>query len=223
MKSTETSRRRSSSVAFCLIVVATLASGAAAGFFGNRWGQPADLAAAGKRIDELPGKLGDWESQSAEPVAKSVAQMLECAGSTVRTYQNRETGAMIRMLLIVGPPGPTAVHTPDVCYASGNYQMEDNPHAIDVRAKNRPAGSFWTVSFRARSLRGENLRVFYSWNDGRGWKASRHPRIEYAGSSLLYKLQVVMGADDNDEDGDEWRGFLDKLLPEVNKILEKTT
>lgn len=215
------SSKASTGIVSCvLIAVLTLASGAVAGVFNNRWGPRADLAAAGQRIDQLPGTLGDWESQSAEPVDKGAAQMLQCAGSTVRTYQNRQTGALVRMVLIVGPPGPTAVHTPDVCYTSGNYEMEGKPQEVDLRAGGHAAG-FWSASFRARSLRGENLRVFYSWNDGSGWRASRHPRIEYAASPLLYKLQVVTGALEADEEGEAWRGFLDQLLPSLEKLLEK--
>jgi hypothetical protein len=199
-----------------VLIAVTIASGAIAGVLGNRWGAPVDLAEAGARIDRFPDRIGEWEVQSAAPFDEPVREMLECTGSTDRRYRHRQTGAVIDVALQVGPPGPTAVHTPDVCFSSQAYTVQGPRKQMRLDGSAAAADTFWEQSFQAKSLEGERLEVVYAWNDGGRWTAAERPRYQYAGRPLLYKMMVVARSDSGEE-REERRGrcrqFLEALLP----------
>jgi hypothetical protein len=199
-----------------VLIAVTIASGAIAGVLGNRWGEPVDLAEAGARIDHFPDRIGDWEVQKAEEYPESVRELLQCSGSTDRRYQHRQTGAVVDVAFQVGPPGPTAVHTPDVCFSSQAYKSQGPRKQLRLDGSSDAADTFWEQSFQAKSLEGERLEVVYSWNDGGRWTAADRPRYQYAGRPLLYKMMVVARSDSGEE-REERRGrcrqFLEALLP----------
>jgi hypothetical protein len=213
-----------------LIVVLTLSTGLVAGKFSNRWGKPVDLVAAGRRIDQVPTRLGSerlgyWEMiGSAEPIEADAAEMLECTGSTVRTYRNVKSGAAVQMVLLVGPPGPMSVHTPDVCFKGANYELLGPQRQVTIASRRGPAARLWAGSFRSNGLQAEGLRVVYAWNDGAGWDAPTYPRLAYARTALLYKLMVVTNVSDGaaEEETDKiWYEFLNELIPEIDAIIHK--
>lgn len=204
-----------SQLSAAILISVTVASGAGAGFFGNRWGEPVDLAEAGARIKHFPNRFGDWEVKKAEEYAESVREILQCSGSTDRRYQNKQTGAVVDVAFQVGPPGPTAVHTPDVCFSSQAYK--EGPRK-QMRLDRSPTTSdtFWEQTFQSKSLAGEKLEVAYAWNAGEGWVAAERPRFQYAGSALLYKIMVVVRSDageEREQARQRCRQFLEDLLP----------
>lgn len=208
-----------------LIVFAiTAASGALAGGVSNRWAVPADLVAAGEKLEHTPNKFGDWELRAAKPFDPPVVEMLQCVGSTERTYQNIRTGAMVQVALFVGPPGPTSVHTPDVCFTGANFAMLRGATQTTVRPRRGSGGTFWDAAFQSQGLEGETLRVLYAWNDGGRWSAAKRPRIDFAGSPLLYKLMVVSRVEPDQitaEEGEICREFLAQFLPALDSALVK--
>ena len=121
-------------------------------------------------------------------------EMLQCAGNTQRTYRNRTTGQIVNMFMIVGPPGPTAVHTPEICYSSRDYDRIEPRQRAQIRESQLPDESFWETVFRANDLRADVLHVWYSWNDGNGWRAADNPRFAFARHPFLYKLQLAATA-----------------------------
>lgn len=209
-----------------IVLVLTAASGVVAGSAGNRWASPDDLLAAGKKIDHVPSELGDWKLQSAEHLDEAAVELLQCTGSTQRVYQNAKSGAIVRMAFFVGPPGPTSVHTPDVCFTGANYEVDQAATQLLIPVRKGLKASFSSGTFRSKDLAGDSLRVLYSWNSDGRWVAPRYPRLEFAGSSVLYKLMVVTtinrGAASPDDVG-ICRDFLKQLLPELDSILLRSS
>jgi hypothetical protein len=199
-----------------LLATVTIASGAIAGVFSNRWGAPATLANAAERFANFPDELGPWQLEKSEPFAPIVAEMLECAASTHRVYRHRQTGKAVQVGLHVGPPGPTSVHTPDVCLSSQDFEQIHAPERIQVLSTSRGGGTFWKVDYRARTLEGGAARLVYAWSTGEGWVAAQRPRFEFVGHRLLYKLQVSSSFNELDDDDDDvYRDFLEELLPRL--------
>lgn len=199
------------------LAVATIASGAIAGVFGNRWGAPSSLTAASQRFANFPDRVGEWQLEKAEPFAPEITEILECAGSTSRIYRHRVTGQVIRVAMQVGPTGPTAVHTPDVCLSSHDFEQVSGPARIQVLTSSRGGGSFWKADYRARTLEGGAAHLIYGWSTGSGWMAAERPRFEFVGHRLLYKLQLSLPfvEGENDDSEDAYRGFLNELLPRL--------
>lgn len=216
MKLLQTTMRWRSRLAFVALLVITGISGAVAGIAGNRWGVPVDLAAAGERIGDFPDEIGDWQVERAAEFEGPVREVLQCSGSTTRSYRHRQTGDIVNVALQVGPPGPTAVHTPDVCFASQAYAPQGRPKPMRLDRSRDASDTFWEQTFQAKNLDGEMLNVAYAWSDGEEWIAAERPRFEFAGRSLLYKLQVVAhsGAGEGKEEARRrLRQFLETLLP----------
>jgi hypothetical protein len=128
-----------------------------------------------------------------QPLLEPVREVLQCSGYIRRSYENASTGAIINMVLMVGPAGPTAVHTPDVCYSSQDYAQESPREAIQVQADvGGQSGSFWMLPLRPNDLEGRRLRSYYAWSDGERWEATENPRLTFGGKSMLYKLQLAV-------------------------------
>jgi hypothetical protein len=208
--------RRQLPLAFLLAL--TIASGAIAGAFSNRWGAPASLTAAAERFASFPATVGEWQLEESESFEPAVAEILECAASTRRVYRHAETGKAMLVALHVGPPGPTSVHTPEVCLSSQDYEQIGTRERIQVLSAARGGGSFWKADYRARTVDGGASHFIYGWSTGEGWVAAQRPRFEFVGHRLLYKLQVSSPYNELDEEGkgdDDYQDFLEALLPEL--------
>jgi hypothetical protein len=96
------------------------------------------------------------------------------------------------MVLLVGPAGPTSVHTPDICYSSQDYAQEGPREATQVQATDKgQTASFWVLKLRPNSLDAGRLTSYYAWSDGGRWEASENPRWTFGGKPMLYKLQLA--------------------------------
>src|SRR5262245_53263400 len=103
----------------------TVATGFVHGRLTQRWGPPLDLEGASRNLEALPTTIGDWQLVREDPMPEAILQMLSCAGHVNRQYVNRHTGNTVSIAIIVGPPGPTAVHTPEICYSSRAYSIQE--------------------------------------------------------------------------------------------------
>lgn len=212
-------------IAVTLACIGTSAAGWVEGRLTNRWGEPDDLAAAGERVGQVPQRVGDWMLQSSEPFGDETVQMLRCAGHFSRTYENTVTGDIVRVALLVGPPGPTAVHTPEVCYSSRGQTIIQERKAIATRPEQRPDESLWRMVFRANDIEENRFAVLYGWAGADGqWRAAVRPRYEYGGQSLLYKIQLAAPlAESADQDAmDVCQSFLRDFLPALDATLFQT-
>jgi hypothetical protein len=116
---------------------------------------------------------------------------LQCEGYVNRQYVNQETGDVVNLAVITGPPGPTAVHTPEICYSSRDYSIARERERTLIADKEGNAHTFWATVFESNNPLAERLCVFFAWSDGGNWIASKSPRFEFAGSQKLFKLQLA--------------------------------
>lgn len=170
-----------------VVLLLTFASGAIYGRLTQRWGPTADLVAAADHVRSFPKTLGDWQLQDESTISESVQATLECAGYVNRNYINTKTGQVIGVAVIVGPSGPTAVHTPEICFTSRSFDLKG---AATETTAEKSDDTFWKLTFLSRHAGKQELRVYYAWSDGERWIASKNPRVEFGGKPLLYKIQI---------------------------------
>jgi hypothetical protein len=195
-------------------VALTIAAAVVQGRLANRWDKPADLTAAAERLKAFQQDVGPWRAAGSYKLTPQVTSTLQCAGYIYRRYVNANTGEAVVLAVLVGPPGPISVHTPEICYSGADYTQMGERQAVSLgnEGSNQSA---WLTQFQARDLGGEALRVYYAWSDGRTWTAAEQPRVAFAGQSLLYKFQlaVQMPAGAAPDAGDPGKAFLNALLP----------
>jgi hypothetical protein len=208
-----------SSILWILAALLTAGAGVLAGSFNNRWGVAAELEAAGSQLANLSKTIGQWEMLSSQSVGRGTQAMLQCTGSIVRVYRNRDTGQVVSMALLVGPPGPISVHTPEICFSSREYTQLGPREAFQIANLQRSDEGFWGLQFRKNDLHSELLRVVYAWSDGNGWVAPNEPRFSFAGERMLYKIQLAAPIAETSKASDPCRDFLRDLLPVLNKEL----
>jgi hypothetical protein len=190
----------------------------------HRWGPSADMQAAAARLAQIPRQFGDWKFQSSEEIGESVVEMLQCAGYISRVYANQATGETVRVVVLLGPPGPIAVHTPEVCFSSQNYRQEEARKQAAVKVSAEREDAFWCLTFRAKDLRGDLLRVWYGWSTDGRWSASEQPRYAFAGRPYLYKIQLAASLPPwaRADQQDPCRRFLADFLPASQSYLAES-
>jgi hypothetical protein len=192
----------------------TLLVGAVYGHFSQRWGPSPDLLAAGEQLNTFPTTLGEWHLEKVEPKDEGVIQTLACTGYVNRRYVNRRTGETVGVALVVGPSGPIAVHTPEICYSSRAYTIAASGEKTPIEGRDGHSHVFWSVTFEPKELGTESLRVYYAWTPGGDWHASQAPRFEYGGAPILYKIQVsgLLGPEAGKDRSDPAHDFLSQLV-----------
>lgn len=217
--------RNSSSLGRLLVLTSfgvgiTLAAGAVNGRLTHRWGPTPDLKAAASHLEDMPQQIGDWQLLSEEPIPPAVLEVLMCAGHVNRKYANRRTGKTVDVAIIVGPSGPTSVHTPEICYSSRARTMNGPRLRETLMDQDGKTHSFWKLSFNSNNLPADQLRVYYAWTADAKWTAAESPRFEYAGKPLLYKIQIASQVStlDAETTQDQCLQFLTALLMSGWKI-----
>ncbi|QDU55670.1 exosortase-associated EpsI family protein [Aeoliella mucimassa] len=177
--------------ALALAVLLLLSGGVIYGGYSHRWGPGPDLEAAANQLATMPETVGDWILVEETPLPTYATDMLQCAGHINRKYVNKTDGSEIAVAITVGPPGPIAVHTPEICFSSRAYEIQAPRKVVTIDSGGVIQDRFWQVDFTTRNLMASGLRVMYAWSDGEAWKASESPRFDFAASSMLYKLQIA--------------------------------
>jgi Protein of unknown function (DUF3485) len=209
-------------IAVLVACLATAVSGLVEGRYSNRWGLQPDLVSAGEKLARVPEKIGDWDMKSSEPFDNEVVDMLQCAGHFSRVYVNAVTGESVRVALLVGPPGPTAVHTPEICYSSRGQTAVEQPKPVATRPKTDADEALWRIVFRANDLEQSRFSVVYGWAGPEGhWRADANARYAHAGEPMLYKIQVAGPLTElpGQESSDLCQDFLKDFLPAVDATL----
>ncbi|MBW3596410.1 MAG: EpsI family protein [Planctomycetes bacterium] len=178
------------------------------------------LIRAGQRIERLPGDFGRWRLLKEEPLHASTAHELQCRGYVNRSYVHLDNGDRVNVAVVVGPAGPTAVHTPEICYSAREYELADPPEKRRLRAPGAGEHEFRRVGFRSRQLPSATLSVYYAWSDGRGWQAPEAPRLMLTHLPKLYKIQVAAYADQG-ATPDPCEAFLRDFLPILDSRMQE--
>jgi hypothetical protein len=207
-----------------LVVALTVLSGVVQGWMTNRWGVPSRLAEAGAALERLPLRFGKWRAGDSAGLSDFVRNMLQAEGYLVRTYRHEPTGAVVNLLLLVGPPGPIGVHTPEVCFSGQGYSLLRKRQAVELTASDQTQHGLWVTTFRNSDLSAQSIRIYYGWTAGGSWTAAKDPRMDYAGSPYLYKVQVStqVPAGRLASPDDTARSFLEDLFPVVTPLLLPT-
>jgi hypothetical protein len=172
-------------------LVITIGTGLVCGNITHRWGAQPDLLAAGAHLKTFPTRIGNWQLAEEAPMSDSEIAMLSCAGYVNRTYIDQKSGNTVSLAIYVGPPGPIAVHTPEVCYSSRDYTVEGERKRVQFDSSDHREHSLWNTKFRANNAIGERQSVYYGWLADETWIAADSPRFAFAGSPMLFKLQIA--------------------------------
>ncbi len=211
-------------VGLLVLIALTLGSGWLQGRMTHRWGNRADFAPLVKRLDTLEAAaeaVGNWQREDSQELAQLAADELQCKGYKNYTYRHTLTGQHVSMALLLGPPGPTSVHVPEICYSSTNHTQLGDTEATSVEGEDGVSHQFWRLAFRHNESSGGRLSVYYAWSDGGPFEAPSQPRLTYGGRDYLYKIQLaanVMPGAEEDE-ADPVREFLKEFLPVVSQAL----
>ena len=201
----------SSLPALLLVIGLLLVSTLVHGWLSGRWYVAKDLYQAGAKLDELPKQIGAWQQIESDSLDDSVTKMLQCYGSIVREYRHGDTGEQVTIALLLGPRGPIAVHTPDICYSSvGTKQVgERTSKAVDQHR-------LWVSEFAQSPSPAATFEVWYGWSDGGKWVAAENPRFWM--TPTLYKVQLVGSVES--ESSQPCRNFLKELLPQFELVAQ---
>lgn len=187
----------------------------------NRWGPPISMLEAAERLEQLPEQIGNWELSTQHAPLESVVKMLQCEGYLHRTYVNVETGAAVSIAIILGPPGPTAVHTPEICYNSRAFDVQSQRTVASVSAPDGSHNEFWFIDLESRRATDDSQRVYYAWSTGRVWLASESPRLAFRSSPYLYKIQLACPKESK-ESTDEGLQFLQAFVAATSEFFVPT-
>lgn len=173
----------------CLLaVVLTAVSGLTFGWLDARWADTPDMAAIGSKLDDLPEHCGDWSVVEHQELAESTRELLRCYGDTLRVYVNAKSGNRLTVAVLLGPRGPIAVHTPEICYSGQGVEQQAPRHRVEI---NTGGGKheLWRTDFLSKVDGQPELEVIYAWSDGGAWHAAEHPRFWL--TNRLYKIQLA--------------------------------
>lgn len=202
---------------FCLIA----AGGVAHGLMTNRWDRPNESKVIAERFESFPRRVGEWELKSTNEMSAKTLKMLECDGYLTRTYVNGVTRETVTVAVLLGPPGPMGVHTPEICYSSHKYSIEQPRQAAEFTGTDGESDELWRLTLRSRDLHSHRLRVYYGWSTDGTWQATASPRFSFAGDPFLVKLQIagqVSRADDSTTP-DPCLSFLEEFTPQLRRHL----
>jgi hypothetical protein len=200
-------------------VAAILVSGIVHGIWTGRWEITDEPGASVARLPNVSMDLGDWQG---ETLAAESQQLGDASGCLLRRYTNRFTGAAVTMFLVCGRPGPVAIHPPDSCYAAGGYQvLTPSKFKVPVDGDATPSEFRVARMRKKRASEQSQVRIYWSWNEGAGWRVPANPRWTFASARVLFKLYLVRELVDLEEslDDDPCIDLMHRLLPELDKVL----
>ncbi len=209
-----------------IVIGLTAFSGAMQGRLAHRWGPPEELIRAGERLAQFPLQCGDWVAEKDMTLSDEEILQLEPAGYLFRRYTHERTGEQVTVTILVGPTGPIAVHSPEICFSSRTYQQDTKRAAVPVGSPQSD-DRLWSLRFKSRKLEGDRLQVYYGWSTGSGWSAAADARYAFARFPYLYKIQLAGYAGDREVTDPKYTDacgeFLKVFLPEVTEYLVDPT
>jgi hypothetical protein len=205
-----------------VLLAGTVAGGWYHGQTNNRWGVKPDERVAGDRLKTmLPQNVGNWKYVDKREFSEDVENMLQCKAYLNHIYENQQTGDVVTVAVLVGPHGPVAVHTPEICYSSRDYSIAAGREKKTIKTKDGREHSLWQLLLEPRTADLLPQTVVYGWSTGTTWEAAEHPRFSYGGTSHLYKVQAAVLSPAKIADYDPAEDFLSSFLSELqSKLVE---
>jgi len=202
-------------IASVLGILLSIVSSLAFGWLDGRWVSQPDLVSLGEQLQHIPEQLGSWSMVEQQQLDEKAQKVLRCYGSTLRVYQNSETGEHVTVAVLLGPRGPIAVHTPEICYSGQGVQAGGERQQIEVQTSS-DSHHFWQVTMLSQIDLQPALEVVYGWSDGSNWQAAERPRFWL--TDRLYKLQVA-GPPAREGQASAGHRFLHAYLPHLQPQL----
>ena len=201
-----------------LCVGLTILSGVLKGKMDYRWGFSDTFKHAADRVNATKRNLGAWSTTKIDKLDDQARKMLRCTGDVFALYTNK-AGDQVNMTYLVGPAGPLAIHTAEVCYGSSNYKLQGKVRREKVVDVDGGEHQFAVVQFEENRAGNRPLKVYYAWSkDGKSWIAPDSPRTAFASTPMLYKLQVATYAVGDNKDAAV--NFLKQCLPILGETNE---
>ena len=190
-----------------------------------RWGQDNETLDLAKKLDLIPKKFGDWECTNESELEPSSLQLLTPFNSITRTYYNQREKMNVNLFVLLGPTGPTAVHTPDICFDSREYKKIGNrkPISVDMDSSGgmKSKSKFFRTEFKSRSIEEQGLKSIYGWRNTEGpWRADEQPRWSFADNRFLFKLQATARFPSVDTMKDS--RILESFVAEIERNIEQS-
>lgn len=202
-------------------LVLVVGYGVAEGLWTDRWGLSGELEQASARVSRVPRTFGDWEGRDFELDPDQIRQA-QIISYVQRRYVHRQKGTEITVLLVCGRPGPTALHSPNICYEGAGYTpaFEQERKAFTIAGLAAPA-AFHMVQYQKSGPAPEPLLIYWSWNATGDWQVPDNPPFHFGHHRALYKLYVIRQLTKVDESlqDDPSPEFIGQFLPEVHKAL----
>jgi len=197
-----------------------VAGGIVDGYISHRWVGSDSLEQASSVIRQLPEKIGEWESKNLE-ISDRILTVAGATGYSKRLYYNEQTGDWISVTLLCGPHGPISLHPPTVCFTGAGWNLTHPKKTVRYSPRENVTAATWQAGFRRQEeFEEQEIVADWSWNDGTGWKASKNPRYEFAGSPYLFKLYIVSDvALTTDETIARRDQFVNALLNELDRTV----
>ena len=209
-------------IGFLVLILGTLGVGIVHGRLSNRWGLQANAELASQRLQPpLPETVGNWRMRHEDKLPSAVTAILQCPAYVVRVYEHQQTGDVVNVAVLLGPPGPISVHTPEVCYSSREYTPDGERRKTTVKDENDREHTLWQLPLNSNNLNASSLRVFYGWSTGTTWEAVEYPRFCFGSLPHLYKLQVAVTDHPSSAaiEFDSGQDFLACFLPQLQSRL----
>jgi hypothetical protein len=196
-----------------------LVGGLVHGFWTGRWTTSEAATEAAARLRQIPLTVGDWQGENLDVKTRETEAI---TGRLYRRYVNRSNGSQVTIVLVCGLPGPVSIHTPDVCYRAGGFNVGP---PVKVRVNGEPSGpegEFWSADLDKTTATDQfRQRIYWSWSATGVWTAPDDPRGEFPNQPVLYKLYAVrdLAAGDKPRDDDPCAELLRQLQPQLEKTL----
>ena len=205
------------------VVILTLVPAIVDGQRRFRWGEDDEIVKLSGNLGKLPMQIGDWECTTEKPLDATSAELLTPIASINRVYLNRRENLSANLFILLGPTGPTAVHTPDICFNSREFKKLGARKKINAVPSNDQQDStdsnFFRTEFKSRDINESGLKSIYGWTIDGQWSAAEQPRFEFSRSRYLFKIQATSRFESVDAMKDS--RALEKLVSDVETILNK--
>jgi hypothetical protein len=190
----------------------------------GRWSSSHALQEAAARLDQLPESFGPWLPVQSIELQDYALDELEMANYRAGIYEHEQTGERVTLLLMLGPSGLMAVHTPEICLGNQAYrtvgQRTRKTFIVEEEADTEPqvVDTFWKSKFQDTAIDGNYHVIYYAWSMGDKWETPKNPRMEFGLSPYLYKVHVGASALNEgffEQKDDPASRFLKFFIPEA--------
>ncbi len=184
-----------------------------------RWGTDTEIQTIEDRLEAFPREIDGWETISDTALDRSAIDELQPFAYVNRVYYHPETGRQAQVFLLLGPTGPTAVHTPEVCISSRAFRIVGKPQVVPVGTRGGQEIPSVESTFQSRDANSTWLRSWHAWTVDGPWQAPPEPRFWFADSRYLFKVQIVGRFADRQQLDDD-RGMKDFVAAIQGKLAE---